>query len=29
MPVTTLPDGDTMAILRDPAGLTFGLRQRR
>ncbi|MGE0044096.1 MAG: VOC family protein [Vicinamibacterales bacterium] len=28
VPVSTLPDGDTMAILADPAGLTFGLHQR-
>ncbi len=25
VPATTLPDGDTMAVLRDPAGVTFGL----
>ena len=25
VPVTTLPDGDTMAILRDPTGVTFGV----
>lgn len=28
VPVTVLPDGDVMAILRDPAGLTFGLMRR-
>ena len=28
VPVTALPDGDVMAILRDPAGLTFGLMRR-
>ena len=25
VPVTTLPDGDVMAIMRDPVGMTFGL----
>ena len=25
VPPTALPDGDTMAILRDPSGLTFGV----
>lgn len=25
VPATTLPDGDTMAVLRDPTGMTFGL----
>jgi predicted enzyme related to lactoylglutathione lyase len=25
VPPTTLPDGDTMAVLLDPAGLTFGI----
>jgi predicted enzyme related to lactoylglutathione lyase len=25
VPPTTLPDGDMMAILLDPAGLTFGV----
>jgi predicted enzyme related to lactoylglutathione lyase len=25
VPATTLPDGDTMAVLRDPTGVTFGL----
>jgi predicted enzyme related to lactoylglutathione lyase len=25
VPATTLPDGDVMAILLDPAGLTFGV----
>ena len=29
VPVTALPDGDVMAILRDPAGLTFGLMLNR
>jgi predicted enzyme related to lactoylglutathione lyase len=29
VPRTVLPDGDTMAILLDPAGLSFGLLQRR
>lgn len=28
VPVTVLPDGDAMAILRDPTGLTFGLMRR-
>jgi len=28
VPATTLPDGDTMAVLRDPTGVTFGLVQR-
>lgn len=28
VPATTLPDGDTMAVLRDPTGVTFGLMQR-
>lgn len=28
VPVTALPDGDEMAILRDPTGLTFGLMRR-
>ena len=28
VPVTALPDGDVMAILRDPTGLTFGLMRR-
>jgi predicted enzyme related to lactoylglutathione lyase len=28
VPATALPDGDTMAVLRDPAGLTFGLMRR-
>lgn len=28
VPVTALPDGDVMAILRDPQGLTFGLMRR-
>ena len=25
VPTTTLPDGDVMAILSDPAGITFGV----
>ncbi|MEO8682557.1 MAG: VOC family protein [Vicinamibacterales bacterium] len=25
VPPTTLPDGDTMAVLQDPCGVTFGL----
>jgi uncharacterized protein len=25
VPATTLPDGDTMAVLRDPTGMTFGI----
>ena len=25
VPPTTLPDGDTMAVLKDPAGVTFGV----
>ena len=29
IPPSTLPDGDTMAILRDPAGISFGLMQAR
>ena len=29
VPRTVLPDGDTMAILLDPAGLSFALLQRR
>src|SRR5436190_17490340 len=28
VPVTALPDGDVMAVLRDPYGLTFGLMRR-
>jgi len=28
VPATTLPDGDTMAVLRDPTGVTFGVMQR-
>ncbi|HYK05641.1 MAG TPA: VOC family protein [Thermoanaerobaculia bacterium] len=27
VPPTTLPDGDTMAIIADPNGITFGLMQ--
>lgn len=29
IPKTVLPDGDAMAILLDPAGLSFGVRQAR
>ena len=29
VPKSVLPDGDTMAILLDPAGLSFGVMQRR
>jgi predicted enzyme related to lactoylglutathione lyase len=29
VPVTALPDGDTMAILRDPTGVTFGVMRQR
>jgi len=29
VPVTTLPDGDTMAVLRDPTGVTFGVMRQR
>lgn len=29
VPVTALPDGDTMAVLRDPTGVTFGLMRHR
>jgi len=29
VPVTTLPDGDTMAVLRDPTGVTFGVMRKR
>ena len=28
VPPATLPDGDVLAVLRDPAGLTFGLMRR-
>ncbi len=28
VPATTLPGGDTMAVLRDPTGVTFGLMFR-
>ena len=28
IPVTALPDGDVMAILSDPGGLTFGLMRQ-
>lgn len=27
VPVSALPDGDVMAIVRDPVGVTFGLMQ--
>jgi uncharacterized protein len=29
VPKSVLPDGDALAILRDPVGLTFGLMQPR
>jgi uncharacterized protein len=29
VPPTMLPDGDTLAIVADPHGMTFGLMQRR
>ena len=29
VPRTALPDGDVMAILLDPAGLSFGVMQKR
>jgi uncharacterized protein len=29
VPRSALPDGDVMAVMRDPAGLTFGLMQKR
>lgn len=29
IPPTALPDGDTMAILADPAGLSFGVMLKR
>jgi predicted enzyme related to lactoylglutathione lyase len=29
VPASALPDGDTMAVLRDPAGLPFGIVQAR
>jgi predicted enzyme related to lactoylglutathione lyase len=29
VPKSTLPDGDTMAILLDPAGISFGLMANR
>lgn len=29
VPKSTLPDGDTMAVLLDPAGITFGLMTNR
>ena len=29
VPKSALPDGDTMAILRDPRGLSFGLMARK
>lgn len=28
VPTTTLPDGDTMAVLKDPSGLTFGVMRQ-
>ena len=29
VPPTTLPDGDTMAVLADPCGVTFGVKLDR
>ena len=29
VPKSALPDGDTMAVLQDPAGLSFGICQTR
>ena len=29
VPIATLPDGDTIAVLRDPTGVTFGLMRQR
>jgi predicted enzyme related to lactoylglutathione lyase len=29
IPATTLPEGDVMAVLQDPQGMTFGLSKRR
>ena len=29
VPTSTLPDGDTMAVLLDPAGLPFGIVQQK
>ena len=29
VPVSALPDGDTMAVLRDPTGMTFGVMRHR
>jgi predicted enzyme related to lactoylglutathione lyase len=29
VPVSVLPDGDTMAILSDPAGMSFGVMKKR
>jgi predicted enzyme related to lactoylglutathione lyase len=29
VPPTTLPDGDTMAVIADPHGITFGLVESR
>jgi predicted enzyme related to lactoylglutathione lyase len=29
VPVTVLPDGDVMAVLADPMGVTFGLMRQR
>ena len=28
IPKSVLPDGDTMAVLQDPTGLSFGLQQK-
>jgi uncharacterized protein len=29
VPPTSLPDGDVLAVLRDPCGVSFGLMQQR
>lgn len=29
VPKSALPDGDVMAVLHDPAGMTFGVKQSR
>jgi uncharacterized protein len=29
IPPTTLPDGEVMAVIQDPQGMTFGLNERR
>ena len=29
IPPTTLPDGDVMAVLHDPQGMSFGIARRR